>query len=219
LVACVPRDFGYIVLIWGNAVTNAPWMYIPAIFAIVAAGVNLTRRVWIVNAIALAIQYLAVFVLLCTVRPVSLAVVKLFVGWMVTLTLFLSLITDGELRKASGLLEFSAGEIFRLLAGLFAAFFLAAFLPSLQSEVFPQTALPLLLAAFSLLVLGLFQASMISEPFYVIIGLLTFLLGVELLYASLELSILLEALFAGVNLGLALVGAFFVIKDAELLEP
>lgn len=194
-------------------------MYIPAIFAIVAAGVNLTRRVWIVNAIALAIQYLAVFVLLCTVRPVSLAVVKLFVGWMVTLTLFLSLITDGELRKASGLLKFSAGEIFRLLAGLFAAFFLAAFLPSLQSEVFPQTALPLLLAAFSLLVLGLFQASMISEPFYVIIGLLTFLLGVELLYASLELSILLEALFAGVNLGLALVGAFFVIKDAELLEP
>jgi hypothetical protein len=194
-------------------------MYIPAIFAIVAAGVNLTRRVWIVNAIALAIQYLAVFVLLCTVRPVSLAVVKLFVGWMVTLTLFLSLITDGELRKASGLLEFSAGEIFRLLAGLFAAFFLAAFLPSLQSVVFPQTALPLLLAAFSLLVLGLFQASMISEPFYVIIGLLTFLLGVELLYASLELSILLEALFAGVNLGLALVGAFFVIKDAELLEP
>jgi hypothetical protein len=194
-------------------------MYIPAIFAIVAAGVNLTRRVWIVNAIALAIQYLAVFVLLCTVRPVSLAVVKLFVGWMVTLTLFLSLITDGELRKASGLPKFSAGEIFRLLAGLFAAFFLAAFLPSLQSEVFPQTALPLLLAAFSLLVLGLFQASMISEPFYVIIGLLTFLLGVELLYASLELSILLEALFAGVNLGLALVGAFFVIKDAELLEP
>lgn len=194
-------------------------MYIPAIFAIVAAGVNLTRRVWIVNAIALAIQYLAVFVLLCTVRPVSLAVVKLFVGWMVTLTLFLSLITDGELRKASGLPKFSAGEIFRLLAGLFAAFFLAAFLPSLQSVVFPQTALPLLLAAFSLLVLGLFQASMISEPFYVIIGLLTFLLGVELLYASLELSILLEALFAGVNLGLALVGAFFVIKDAELLEP
>jgi hypothetical protein len=26
----------------------------------------------------------------------------------------------------------------------------------------------------------------------------------------------LEALFVGVNLGLALVGAFFVIKDAEL---
>jgi hypothetical protein len=50
---------------------------------------------------------------------------------------------------------------------------------------------------FGLAVLGLLQASMISEPFYVIIGLLTFLSGVELLYASLELSILLEALFAG----------------------
>jgi len=91
-------------------------------------------------------------------------------------------------------------------------------LPALQSEVFPQSSLPLLLASFSLLVLGLFQASLIAEPFYVIIGLLTFLSGVELLYASLELSILLEALFAGVNLGLALVGAFFVIKDAEISE-
>lgn len=193
-------------------------MYIPAVLAIAAAGINLTRRVWVVNAAALGLQYLGVFVLLLTVRPVSLAVVKLLVGWMVTLTLFLSLITDGKIRGAKAFFSFSAGEIFRLLAGLFAVLFMAVLLPQLQSTVFPQTSLPLLLAAFSLLVLGLFQASLISEPFYVIIGLLTFLLGVELLYASLELSILLEALFAGVNLGLALVGAFFVIKDAEIPE-
>ncbi|MEL7645172.1 MAG: hypothetical protein AAGU04_02735 [Anaerolineaceae bacterium] len=198
--------------------TAAPWMYVPAVLAIAAAGINLTRRVWIVNAAALALQYLGVFVLLCTVRPVSLAVVKLLVGWMVTLTLFLSLITDGKIRSAKAFFSFSAGEIFRSLAGVVAMFFLAVFLPELQSIVFPQTSLPLLLAAFGLLVLGLFQASLIEEPFYVIIGLLTFLSGVELLYASLELSFLLEALFAGVNLGLALVGAFFVIKDAEIPE-
>lgn len=198
---------------------SAAWMYIPAVLALLAAGTNLTRRVWIVNAAALTVQYLAVFVLLCTVRPSSLAVVKLLVGWMVTLTLFLSLITEGEVRKVTGFFKFSAGEVFRLAAGLFAVAFLAVFTPSLQSLVFPQTSLPILLAVFGLAVLGLLQASMISEPFYVIIGLLTFLSGVELLYASLELSILLEALFAGVNLGLALVGAFFVIKDAELREP
>ncbi len=177
--------------------TGSPWMYIPACVAILAASINLTRRLWVVNAAALAFQYLAVFVLLLTVRPPGLALVKLLVGWM-------------------GFFKYSAGEVFRLLAGLFAVFFLVAFLPDLQMSVFRQTSQPLLLTAFSLLVLGLFQASMISEPFYVVIGLLTFLSGVELLYASLELSILLEALFVGVNLGLALVGAFFVIKDAEL---
>ncbi len=198
--------------------TSAPWMYIPAVLAIIAAGINLTRRVWVVNAAALGLQYLAVFVLLLTVRPVSLAVVKLLVGWMVTLTLFLSLITDGKIRGAKAFFSFSAGEIFRLLAGLFAVLFMTVLLPELQAEVFPRSSLPLLLAAFSLLVLGLFQASLIAEPFYVIIGLLTFLSGVELLYASLELSTLLEALFAGVNLGLALVGTFFVIKDAEIPE-
>ncbi len=198
--------------------TGASWMYIPAVLAIAAAGINLTRRLWVVNAAALGLQYLGVFVLLTTVRPASLALVKLLVGWMVTLTLLLSLITDGKIRSAKAFFSFSAGEIFRLLAGVFAVFFLAALLPQLQASVFPQTSLPLLLAAFSLLVLGLFQASLSAEPFYVIIGLLTFLSGVELLYASLELSILLEALFAGVNLGLALVGAFFVIKDAEIPE-
>ena len=196
--------------------TGSPWMYIPACVAILAASINLTRRLWVVNAAALAFQYLAVFVLLLTVRPPGLALVKLLVGWMVTLALFLSLITDGEVRSVKGFFKYSAGEVFRLLAGLFAVFFLVVFLPDLQINVFRQTTQPLLLTAFSLLVLGLFQASMISEPFYVVIGLLTFLSGVELLYASLELSILLEALFAGVNLGLALVGAFFVIKDAEL---
>lgn len=193
-------------------------MYIPAVIAILAAAINLTRRVWIVNASALALQYLAVFLLLLTMRPVSLALIKLLVGWMATLTLFLSLITDGTIRSVKGGISLSPGEIFRLLAGLFAVFFLAVLLPDLQAEIFPRTSLPLLLASFGLLVLGLLQASMISEPFYVIIGLLTFLAGVELLYASLELSILLEALFAGVNLGLALVGAFFVVKDAEIPE-
>lgn len=46
----------------------------------------------------------------------------------------------------------------------------------------------------------------LQSHFYIILGLLTFLSGFELLYAALELSLLLEALFAGINLGLALVG-------------
>jgi len=66
-----------------------------------------------------------------------------------------------------------------------------------------------------LILFGLFQMGTITEPLYLAIGLLTFLSGFELLYASLEFSRILEALFTAVNLSLALVGSYFIIKDVE----
>jgi hypothetical protein len=97
--------------------------------------------------------------------------------------------------------------------------FTIVFLPQIQSLFLMEGNQPLLLAAVGTMLLGLLQVSMISEPFYIILGLLTFLSGFELLYAALELSLLLEALFAGINLGLALVGAYFLVKDAEIEQP
>ena len=73
----------------------------------------------------------------------------------------------------------------------------------------------MLTASLGLVILGLLQLGMITEPLYVIIGLLTFLSGFELLYGSMEFSTVLEALFAAVNLGLALVGAYIIVKDEE----
>ena len=62
---------------------------------------------------------------------------------------------------------------------------------------------------------GLLQLGTIREPFYLAIGILTFLSGFELLYSALEFSYLLEALLVAVNLLLAIVGAFFIVKNAE----
>ncbi|MFZ3071509.1 MAG: hypothetical protein WA110_10370 [Anaerolineaceae bacterium] len=194
-------------------------MLICVITALLAGGVNLIRRQWLMNIIALAIQYLAMFFLFTTVRPVGLAVIKLIVGWMVTLTLYITLVSVGDIYQLKGPTRLSIGEIFRALAGLFIVMMILLFLPDLKSNLFPQTSSFVLMASFGLMVIGLLQVSMISEPFYIIIGLLTFLSGFELLYASLELSTLLEALFVGVNLGLALVGAYFLVKDAELEKP
>ncbi|NLG41023.1 MAG: hypothetical protein GX544_04905, partial [Chloroflexi bacterium] len=44
---------------------------------------------------------------------------------------------------------------------------------------------------------------------------LTFLSGFEMLYSALEFSYLLEALLVAVNLLLAIVGAFFIVKNSE----
>ena len=198
---------------------NLSWLFIPAGLMLFAAEVNLTRRQWLVNLIALAAQYLGMFLLLTLVRPPTLAAIKLIVGWMDTLVLYITLASVGELYTLKAPHRLSSGQIFRLLAGLFMIVFTIVFLPQIQSLFLMEGNQPLLLAAVGTMLLGLLQVSMISEPFYIILGLLTFLSGFELLYAALELSLLLEALFAGINLGLALVGAYFLVKDAEIEQP
>jgi len=177
--------------------------------------INLVRRQWLVNMGALALQYGMVFLLLITFRNPSLGIIKLLVGLMVTLVLYLTLVSLGTLQPLQYIFRFSLGEIFRGLAGIFMIIAVTLFTPGLRTEVFPLTSLPVLTASLGLVILGLLQLGMITEPLYVIIGLLTFLSGLELLYGSMEFSTVLEALFAAVNLGLALVGAYIIVKDEE----
>jgi hypothetical protein len=70
---------------------------------------------------------------------------------------------------------------------------------------------PIRWGSFILIGIGLLQLSLSSNPLRVIIGLLTALSGFEILYAVIESSILVMGLLAGVNLGLALVGAYLLI--------
>ena len=177
--------------------------------------INLVRRQWLVNMGALALQYGMVFLLLITFRNPSLGIIKLLVGLMVTLVLYLTLVSLGTLQPLQYIFRFSLGEIFRGLAGIFMIIAVTLFTPGLRTEVFSLTSLPVLTASLGLVILGLLQLGMITEPLYVIIGLLTFLSGFELLYGSMEFSTVLEALFAAVNLGLALVGAYIIVKDEE----
>jgi hypothetical protein len=183
--------------------------------ALVAALANLIRRQWLVNIIALALQYLAVFVLLIALRPPLLALIKLLVGWMVVLLLLITLASLKSFLPGQAFFHFTPGEIFRAAAGIFIIFTLILTAPNLNQGLFASTPQTILISSLGLIFLGLLQLGMISEPLYIIIGLLTFLSGFELLYASLEFSSILEALFAAVNLGLALIGAYFLVKQEE----
>ena len=71
--------------------------------------------------------------------------------------------------------------------------------------------IPLRWGSFILISIGLLQLSLSSHPLLVTIGLLTALSGFEIIYAVVEASILVAGLMAGVNLGLALVGAYLLI--------
>lgn len=185
------------------------------VVALLSGMINLVRRQWMVNIIALALQYVAIFVLVLTLRPVTLAIIKPLIGLMVTLVIYLTLRGYGKPQPIGLSLALSAGELFRELAGILLLLIVYLFIPMLQLEVFQNTSQPILMASFGLVVLALIQLGTKTEPLYVVIALLTFMTGFELLYASLELSTLLEALFAGVNLGLGVAGSYFIVKDIE----
>lgn len=182
---------------------------------LLSAAINLVRRQWTLNIFALGFQYICVFLLMQEVRSPLLAGIKLLVGLMVSLMLFLTLKSSGLIESILLRRHVSSGEIFRGTIALLLALisFLAA--PALQQSAFPQSSQLLLTASLGLILFGLFQMGTITEPLYLAIGLLTFLSGFELLYASLEFSRILEALLTAVNLSLALIGSFFIVKDVE----
>ena len=69
---------------------------------------------------------------------------------------------------------------------------------------------PVAWSGLLLIGLGLLHLGITSDPFRVIMGLLTVMAGFEVLYAAVESSTLVTALLVVVDLGLALAGAYFL---------
>lgn len=188
---------------------------LPVYLALLASLLNLVRRQWTLNLIALLVQFVCLFPILLKIMPLQLALIHPFTGLMVTLILYLTLVGVGGIESVNLRRRLTSGEIFRGLAGIFLIATLRAFLPQIQQAVFPTVSGNHLFLSLGLILIGLLQLGTIREPFYLAIGVLTFLSGFELLYSALEFSFLLEALFVAVNLLLAIVGAFFIVKNAE----
>ena len=188
---------------------------ITVVVLLLATAINLVRRQWAINILALGFQYICFFLIILDVRSPLLAAIKLIVGLMVTLMLYLTVVSSGLIESLLRPQRPTAGEVFRGTIALLLV--LISFLAGagLQQSAFPQSSQLLLTASLGLILFGLFQMGTITEPLYLVIGLLTFLSGFELLYASLEFSRVLEALFTAVNLSLALVGSYFIVKDVE----
>ncbi len=189
--------------------------FLPIYFALAAAILNLVRRQWTLNLISLAVLFISMIPPLLRILPTPLALILPFTGLMVTLILYLTLLNVGGIERIHLFRRPSSGEIFRALVGIFLITILRVFLPIIQQAIFPQVSLSHLLLSLGLVLVGLLQLGTIQEPFYLTIGILTFLSGFQILISALEFSYLLEALFVAVNLLLAIVGAFFIVKNEE----
>lgn len=182
---------------------------------LLSAAINLARRQWALNLLALVLQSISLFLIMLEVRSPLQAATKLIVGLMASLMLFITLASTGKIESLLVTHKLTSGEVFRGSIALFLILISYIAAPGLQVSAFPQSSQLILTASLGLMVLGVFQMGTITEPLYLVIGLLTFLSGFELLYASFEYSRLLEALFSAVNLSLALVGSYSIVKDSE----
>ena len=180
------------------------------VLAVTSVGVLLSRD-WRWSLGLLAIQYLAAFWLVSVHWPLTMSAAKLVTGWMAAAVLGMTQlnIKDDSADETS----WPEGRLFRIFAaGLFLVTVSAA-ANSLTSWL-PDAGLSAIWGALVLIGLGLLHLGMTLHPLRVILGLLTTLLGFEVLYSSVENSILVAGLLAVVTLGLALTGSYLLTLNS-----
>lgn len=154
--------------------------------------------------IALGTVMLVVFVINIQFWQWGFALSKLFTGLMALLILYLSPVeTDQSIFSDS-----KSGTIFRA-ATLSFGFILMLFVVPKISTFFSMN-VEQVLASLFLLYSGLIHLGISKNPYRVILGLLTLLLGFEIIYGTLERSLLINGMLAVVTLFVALVGSYLL---------
>ncbi len=186
-----------------------PLILVAIILISIAATYILIGKNWRYALIALAIQYIGVFLMVNTFWPTQVSIVKMIAGWMSAAILGIAMISiPADSRDMEKSMHF--GPFFRISAAIILILTIASLV--LRSSSWPiMLTSPVKWGSFILISFGLLQLSLSSHPLRVIIGLLSMLSGFEVIYAALEASTLVTGLLAGVNIGLALVGAYLII--------
>jgi hypothetical protein len=187
---------------------NLPDLTIIPIILLGASSLGLmVSRNWRWIIVSLVIQYIGVFWIISFIWPLGLAAVKLIIGWTAAAVLGASRSTS-ELEDD----EFSgiSGRIFRALAA--GLVWVLVFSIAEPMQYWIPASLPVLQAGLMLFGMGLLHLGMTTNPLRVVVGLLTVVAGFEILYASIETSILLTGLLGVVNLGLSLVGSYTLLS-------
>ena len=100
--------------------------------------------------------------------------------------------------------------VFRFFAGGLVILIVVSLSPLIIDWI-PSVSLAQVWGAGLLFGMGFLHLGFIVRPFRVVLALLTILSGFEILYAAVEESTLVAGMLAGINLGLALVGAYALI--------
>jgi len=193
------------------------WVVIVTII-ISSVGILLVRN-WRQLIIFLSVQYIGMFILVLQHLPLGMATVKIIAGWMSAAILGMTRNNLGEPDEDESQSILPHGRFFRLIAAAIVGLIAltgAPFINSMMADAGTTVAGGSLL----LIGMGLLHLGVSNQILRVTIGLMTVLSGFEILYAAVESSVLVVALLAVINLGLALVGSYLMVaSDARETEP
>lgn len=160
----------------------------------------------------LALQYIGVFLLVSVSWPLEIAVVKLVAGWMASAVLFLTYQNLPGLGRENRVDVTLPGTFFKGFTGLLIGISVYSLVPTALRWFLGATQYQVL-GGLWLLGLGLLQLLMTWDSLRIIIGLLTVISGFEILYATLEASVLMTGLLAILNIGLAFLGSYLLMAS------
>jgi hypothetical protein len=171
---------------------------------------------WRLSVSSLGVLYLGVFTLVLISWPMEMAVVKLVAGWISASVLGIGLVNLGN-RQYRPNRYLPSEIIFRFSAAGLVSLVAISLTPSLL-ELLPgasdeQTLGGLILIGMGLLILGFTQ-----RPLQTALGLLTFFAGFEILYVTIESSVLVAGFLALINMGVALVFAYLLLAPTLEVE-
>lgn len=174
---------------------------------ITSAGLLISRN-WRWSLGLLGLQYFSAFWLVHTHWPLSMSATLLVAGWMSAAALGMTQINlKAPLAEES---SWPQGRLFRVFASALVVLAVTSAAGSVVTML-PNSTLPLSWGALVLIGLGLLHLGMTLQPLRVILGLLTTLLGFQILYSVIENSLLVAGLLAVVTLGLALTGCYLLV--------
>jgi hypothetical protein len=185
-----------------------------ALILITATGLLLSRD-WRWSLGLLVAQYFGMFLLLLDFWPMGMAAAKLITGWMAAGALLMT--RAGSPARLPGEGGWPQGRPFRLFATILVVLAIASIVPAVPTWL-PGTTPAHALAGLLLVGLGVLHLGMTLQPPRVVVALLTVLAGFEILYASVENSVLVAALLSALTLLLALVGSYLIIQTAAPAE-
>jgi len=177
----------------------------------------LLARDWRWLIIFLSAQYFGMLILTLMHWPLGMASVKVVAGWMSAAILGMTrsgLPRENRVERQSIL---PRGRLFRLFAAGIVILVVATATPRVDIVV-ADAGFAVTSGALLLIGMGLLHLGVTDHILRVTIGLMTVISGFEILYATVEGSILVAALLAGINLGLALVGSYLLIASNSQVE-
>lgn len=179
---------------------------------------------WQIHALGMALLYFFAALLYTRVTRPEIAVVKLLIGWMIALTLYL---TGGNLSARRQELQKSMGESdetpaagrFAVAAGApFRGLVLIAIgivaLASARRFPLPQVPNDVGMACYLLGIGGVFLTGLSEDPFQAGLGLLAFLTGFDLLFSALVTSLVVIGLVGAASFLITLAVTFLAVTHA-----